>query len=139
VEALVHLNQGLELLTALPDTPERVQQELTFATAPGTALMATKGWAAPEVGAAYTRARVLGQRVGDTLQLFPVLWGLHGFYVVRAEYQAAREIGEQFLDLAQHRQDPVFLAEAHFTLGNCLFQLAEFVPACEHGAHPAVL
>ena len=139
VEALVHLNQGLELLTALPDTPERVQQELTFATALGTALMATKGWAAPEVGAAYTRARVLGQRVGDTLQLFPVLWGLHGFYVVRAEYQAAREIGEQFLDLAQHRQDPVFLAEAHFTLGNCLFQLAEFVPACEHGAHPAVL
>ena len=35
VEALAHLNQGLELLTALPDTPERVQQELTFADCPG--------------------------------------------------------------------------------------------------------
>jgi predicted ATPase len=134
VEALVHLSQGLELLTALPDTPERVQQELTFAIALGTALMATKGWAAPDVGAAYTRAQELGQRVGDTLQLFPVLWGLNGFYVVRAEYQAAREIGAQFLDLAQHRQDPAVLAEAHFTLGNCLFPLAEFVPAYEHQA-----
>jgi predicted ATPase/class 3 adenylate cyclase len=134
VEALAQLRQGLELLATLPDTPEHVQQELTFATALGTALIATKGWAAPDVGAAYTRARELGQRVGDTLQLLPVLWGLNGFYVVQAEYQAAREIGEQFLDLAQHRQDPAVLAEAHFTLGNCLFPLAEFVPAYEHQA-----
>jgi predicted ATPase len=132
VEALVHLNQGPELVVTLPDTLERVQQEFTLTIALGTALMATKGWAAPEVGVACTRARALGQRAGDALQLFPVLWGLHGFYIVRAEYQEAREIEEQLLSLAQHRQDPIFLAEAYFALGICLFHLAEFAPACEH-------
>jgi predicted ATPase len=129
---LVHLNQGPELVVTLPDTLERVQQEFTLTIALGTALMATKGWAAPEVGVACTRARALGQRAGDALQLFPVLWGLHGFYIVRAEYQEAREIEEQLLSLAQHRQDPIFLAEAYFALGICLFHLAEFAPACEH-------
>ena len=30
VEAISHLTKGLELLKALPDTPERTQQELTY-------------------------------------------------------------------------------------------------------------
>ena len=38
--------------------------------------MNTRGFAAPEVGAFYTRARELCQQVGDTAQLFPVLFGL---------------------------------------------------------------
>ena len=32
VEAISHLTKGLELLKTLPDTPERVQQELTLQT-----------------------------------------------------------------------------------------------------------
>ena len=43
---------------------------------PGVPLSATKGYAAPEVEKAYTRARELCQQVGETPQLFPVLWGL---------------------------------------------------------------
>ena len=43
--------------------------------------MATKGYAAPEVEKAYTRARELCQQVGETPQLFPVLWGLWVFYL----------------------------------------------------------
>ena len=35
IEAIGHLSQGLELLTTLPDTPERSQQELTFQTTLG--------------------------------------------------------------------------------------------------------
>ena len=46
-------------------------------------LIATKGWAAPEVEQAYTRARELCQQVGETPQLFPVLFGLWQFYLVR--------------------------------------------------------
>ncbi len=50
----------------------------------GPALMATKGYAAPEVEQAYARARELCQQVGETPQLFPVLWGLCVFYTVRS-------------------------------------------------------
>ena len=42
--------------------------------------MAAKGQAAPEVGQAYTRARELCQQVGETPQLFPMLFGLWRFY-----------------------------------------------------------
>ena len=76
VEAISHLTKGLELLKTLPDTPERAQQELTLQIALGVPLMATKGYAAPEVEQAYARARELCQQVGETPQLFPVLWGL---------------------------------------------------------------
>ena len=75
-EAITHLTTALELLKTLPDTPERAQQELTLQLTLGAPLMATKGFAAPEVEAAYTRARELCQQVGETPQLFPVLFGL---------------------------------------------------------------
>src|SRR5262249_43045213 len=59
VEAISHLTKGLELLKTLPDTPERTQQELRLQIALGTPLIATKGFAAPEVEHVYTRAREL--------------------------------------------------------------------------------
>ena len=107
VEASNYLTKGLELLKTLPDTPERAQQELTLQIALGVSLMATKGYAAPEVEKAYTRARELCRQVGETPQLFPVLWGLWSFYNTRAELQTARELGEQLLSLAQSVQDSV--------------------------------
>ena len=53
VEAIAHLTQGLAVLTTLPETPERLQQELDLQVALGTALRATKGNAAPEVERPY--------------------------------------------------------------------------------------
>ena len=44
----------------------------------GPGLMATKGYAAPEVEQAYARARELCRQVGETPQLFPVLLGTVG-------------------------------------------------------------
>ena len=94
--------------------------------------MATKGYAAPEVEKAYTRARELCQQVGETPQLFPVLCGLWMFYIVRAELQTARELAEQLLRLAQSVQDPPLLLEAHVALGNTLYYLGELASARAH-------
>ncbi len=139
LEAISHLTKGLELLKTLPDTPERAQQELLLQAALSPALMATKGWAAPEVGIAYARARELCQQVGETPQLFPVLYGLCGFYTNRAELLTARELGEQLLILAGSIQDPALLMEAHFALGQTLFWLGEFTLAREHGEQGVTL
>ena len=132
VEAISHLTRGLELLKALPDTPERTQQELVLHLTLGAPLNATKGPAAPEVEQAYARARELSQQVGETPQLFPGLYGLWRFSLVRAELQTARELGEQLLRLAQSVQDSTFLLEAHQALGVTLFFLGEFAPARLH-------
>jgi class 3 adenylate cyclase/predicted ATPase len=131
-EAIVHLTKGLELLKTLPDTPERAQQELMLQLTLGVPLMITKGWAAPEVEQLLARDRELCRQLGETPQLFPVLRGLHSFYVMRAEYAAARELGEQRLTLAQSAQDPAFLLEAHHTLGQILLFLGEFAQAQVH-------
>jgi class 3 adenylate cyclase/predicted ATPase len=137
VEAVSHLTRGLALLLTLPDTVERMQQELMLQVTLGVPLMATKGYAAPEVEMAYVRARELCQqleaRSGVPLPvLFPVLHGLYRFYIVRANFQTAQELGERLLTLAQSVQDPALLLEAHLALGIILFFLGELVPAREH-------
>ena len=81
LEAMHHLTRGLEVLAALPETPERTQHELVLQLTLGPALMALKGQAAPEVGQAYARARELCRQVGETPQLFPILLGLWRFYL----------------------------------------------------------
>src|SRR5262249_18597453 len=81
--AMHHLTRGHEIIAALPDAAERIQHELVLQTTLGSALMALKGQAAPEVGQAYARARELCRQVGETPQLFPILFGLWRFYLVR--------------------------------------------------------
>jgi predicted ATPase len=131
-EALRHLTTALELLKSLPDTPERTQQELTLQIALGPALMATKGFAAPEARNAYTRARELCQQVGETPQLFSALRGLWEFSHIGAELQTARGLAEQLLSIAQSGQDSPLLLEAHSTLGMTLMSLGELAPALKH-------
>jgi TOMM system kinase/cyclase fusion protein len=129
VEAINQLSTGLEYLKVLPETPERIAHELTLLMALGRALIATKGYAASEVGATYTRARALCQQGVQSPQLFPVLFGLWQFYVVQAELQFARELGEQLLALAQHLQDSAYVLEAHRSLAFTLFSLGEMAAA----------
>jgi predicted ATPase len=128
-EALSHLTRALELLKTLPDTPERTQQELALQIALGVALSVTKGFAAPEVGRAYTRARHLCGQVGDTPQLLSVLFGLWVFYLTRGEYRKGRELAEQLLHAAQRVQDPIPLVAAHYMLGATQHLLGELTPA----------
>jgi predicted ATPase len=129
LEAISHLTRGLEVLKSLPEYPERAQQELLFLIALGVPLTATQGFGAPEAGRVYARARALCQQLGDTPQLFLVLRGLYAFHLLRAELQTARDLGEQFLNLAQRQHDTPYLVMAHQTLGTVLFWLGELAPA----------
>jgi class 3 adenylate cyclase/predicted ATPase len=132
VEAVGHLTMALDLLARLPDAPERASQELALQTALGAALMATKGYAAPEVERAYARARELCRQVEETPALFRVRMGLHIFYRQRAELGASSEIGKQLLALAETVQDPALLVVAHQALGTTLYFMGEFVEARSH-------
>jgi predicted ATPase len=131
VEAISHLTTALRLLETLPDTPERAQQELTLQVSLGAPLVAIKGFAAPEVGKAYTRARDLCRQIGEAPELFPVLSGLFASYLVRAEHRTALQLGEQLLSLAERARDSGLLVQAHFALGNASFWLGELATARE--------
>ena len=130
-EAERHLTTALALLNTLPDFAERTQQELTLQTALGTVLLSTKGFAAPEVEQAYRRAWELCQQVGETPQLFPVLYGLWIFSGMRGDLQTAFAQAQHLLTLAQRAQDTAPLVTAHWALGFNLGMIGNFAQGYE--------
>ena len=75
-EAVAHFEQALDALGHLPESRETLDQAIDIRVELGPVLMTTKGFGAPDVEASYKRAQELCERVGETPQLFPVLWGL---------------------------------------------------------------
>src|SRR5262249_3074124 len=142
------------VLTTLPETPRRTQQELDLQIALGPAFAVTRGPASQAVEQVYARAQELCQQVGEgpdgpksghtdypistptqlrqTPQLFPVLWGLWRFYNNCGEHQRARALGEQLFTMAQQAHDTALLLEAHHALWATLFFTGEFASARAH-------
>ena len=128
-EAVQHLNTALELLFTRPETPERTKHELTLRLMLGPPLVITQGVVAPVVEQNYLRARALGAQLGDSPQLFPVLWGLWAFHVARGELRAALMLAEECLRLAERTHEAGLLLEAHYVAGNASYWLGEVVRA----------
>jgi class 3 adenylate cyclase/predicted ATPase len=131
-EAVNHLTSALDFLKALPDTTQRSQQELALQMMLGPILIATRGNGSGEVGAVYERALELGRQVGEDAQLFPVLFGLRSFHLIRGELQPAFELAQQLVSLAESVQDSGLLVEARLARGNSLFLFGKLIPALEH-------
>jgi class 3 adenylate cyclase/predicted ATPase len=111
-EAIRHFNSALNLLQNLPDSDERNGLEFAIWLDLGPAVIAVKGYAAPEVDDCYTRALHLRHGAGTERQLFPVLLGLRHFHHVRGQMQTGRDFAECLLTLAQRVQDPSLQLEA---------------------------
>jgi len=137
VEAIAHFTQALTLLRALSDSPDRLRREIAVQTALGVPLLAKRGFAAPEVGEAYSRALELCEQVGETTLLPSALQGLSSYYIVRAELQLGRQMAERCLALAQHSNDSALSLGAHHLLGAILGLMGEPSVACDH-LHQAI-
>jgi class 3 adenylate cyclase/predicted ATPase len=130
-EAVGYLTKGLALLNTLPESAERMPQELELYIALGSALMAQKSYSAPEVEQTYAHALDLCRRIGETPRLLQALSGLAVFYLTRAELQTARELSGQCLMLARQGTNPVRLLQSLVIVGNVLFYAGEFSHARE--------
>ena len=104
-EAVAQLRKGLDVLAGLPDGPWRQQQELDLQIALGSALAATKGWAAAEVGETLARARALAEQLDRPEYLVPLIVGQWAFHCVRAEHRLALPLGEQLEKIGEARND----------------------------------
>ena len=138
VEAINHLTKGLDLIESMPENPERNQQELKLQLTLGIPLAATRGFGAPEVGRVYARARELCQKVGESPQLFPSLFGTWLYYNA-TELQTAQKIGEQLRTIAQRAQDPELNLQAHHALWTTSFFLGNFVKTREHAEQGMII
>ena len=130
-EAIHHLRAGLAILSEWPDAPTRDPMELMLQATLGAALMATRGYAAPEVEAVYKRVSVLCEQIGETVRPYPALWGLWAYYFTTANLRESRLLGERFVASAQTQDEAVPTVVSHACLGYTLFWLGDFPAALE--------
>jgi DNA-binding winged helix-turn-helix (wHTH) protein/tetratricopeptide (TPR) repeat protein len=98
-EAIQHLESLLNALPRLPEGPGRDQAELLAQMTLGPALVATRGFASPEVEAAYTRAHELCVVLDRPRELVLVLHGLAAVAEFRARYHRSEDLLTRILEL----------------------------------------
>jgi predicted ATPase len=108
-EALSLADRALEGLGTLPEGPERYQRELELQMIRGLAVRSVKGWASPELEATFARARQLCQELDNPPELFPVLWNVAFFNMIRGDLSLVREQTATLMRQAEQAQKPAYL------------------------------
>ncbi len=132
VEAIANFRKALQLLTAQPETPERVKQTIDIQLAMGIPLIAVKGYASAETREAFSQARTLCLRTGNISSYFQALFGLWGHSWMCGKNDEALHMADEFLARAKELSDPVPLMVAHRALGSTLLTIGDFQSSANH-------
>jgi predicted ATPase len=132
VEAVAQLQKGLTLVANLPEGVTRVQHELDLQIALGKAMIATKGYAAPETGEAFDRARSLCEQLDSPPQLVTVLHGQWVHVLLAGDLALARSRAEELLTLGTERNDPVWTVMGCRICGVTCCWIGEFIAARDY-------
>jgi tetratricopeptide (TPR) repeat protein len=127
-EVVQHLSVLLQVLERLPEGAERDRAELLARMSLAPALIATRGFAAPEVEQTYSRAQELCRRLDDPPELSLVLHGLAAVNEFRGRYPASERLLKQVL---QHG-DPALAGEVYELLACSTLHQGAFRQALEH-------
>ena len=127
VEAVEQLTRALGQIANLPGSSALRREQIKLQVALITPLLHVKGYAAPETKAAVERARLLieqaealGEPPEDPLLLFSVLYGLWTASCLAFNGDALRELGAQFLALAEKQGATIPLMIGHRLLATSL-------------------
>jgi serine/threonine protein kinase/predicted ATPase len=129
IEAISHLTRGLSLLETLRESLGRDTRELELLGPLGTAYIASRGYAAPEVEPVFQRAHELCQRVGQPLQLFAIILGIWEWHTVRGNLRLCVDLAAQGMEFAGRSNDPGIVMEALFMAGETMLYRADFAGA----------
>jgi predicted ATPase len=131
-ETIAHLNQGLELVSTLPRSSQRDASELGLRICLGTAWLALKGWANPEVWTSLHPALALAKSLGRHDALAPIFWGLTNIVINQGRVVASLQWAEEMLDLAKATGDADLLITGHSIASGNNFWAGEFTKSVEH-------
>jgi hypothetical protein len=129
--ALELLDRALDLLGALPQSPERDLAELQTRTATLVPLVALHGYASPRMTTALDRA----QQLARTLGVQPTAPQLRAHAVdalTRAEFRTAIDYGNLLRAAGERAGDDVLIVEGAYVLGIASFWQAELDEARRH-------
>jgi len=131
-EAAAQLQRGLDQLALLADNRERQRHELELYSALGAALMAVKGYAAPETGQAYARARELWEQLGYPSEFLQVPYGQSIYHRFRGEVDLAQRLAEDLLRLSLRRNDSAGIVLGHLSSGRNLMFIGRLASSRSH-------
>ncbi len=100
-DAINLLSRARALLGRLPTGAKRDRLELNLQLALASLYRVTKGWAAPEVEDALSRALALCDSVGDERQRVQVYYGLQSLTVVQGKLSAVHALSSTLYELHQ--------------------------------------
>jgi class 3 adenylate cyclase/predicted ATPase len=132
VEAIANFRKALQLLNALPETPEQTKQEIDIQLALGIPLIAVQGYASAETREAFSRARILCLRLGDIPEYFQALFGLWGHSWMGGKNDDALRMADEFLSRSRALSDPVLQMVAHRVMGSTLLTIGDFQSSANH-------
>ena len=129
LEAIRHFSRGLEALRMLPESADRDRQELAFQIAIGTPLIAVHGYAASQTGAAFARARVLCERLGEAEPLVATLSGEFVHHFVRGSFPMMRQLADEARHVSGRLQNPIVRLASHRLAGITAMHAGAFAEA----------
>ena len=131
-EAVDLARRGIELINHLPNTREVVSEALCLHLTLGVPLIAIEGYASPNVGEVYMKARQFYDRLGDSPDVAEILWGLWTFHTLRGELETARNVAREFLLLSERLPYPGLGMRGHWALEITNTHLGNFELALNH-------
>ena len=136
-EAIAHLGKAIEMADKADNSPTpraapeaaADNQRLKLQTSYGQAVMLSRGFAAEETKAAFSRARELAADIGNADERFDTYYGLFVSSLLRGELSTAWQTAEAFRREADNEARMMEASVAHRNLGMaCLYQ-GDFVAA----------
>ena len=111
LEAIAHLERGLDLLHSLAESPARDGREIELQLALGLCLYTAKGPVAAKPP--YLRARELAESSGAPQQRFEALYGVWQSTFMSGGVAAASPLSERLLRMAEREGDDGLRLQAH--------------------------
>ncbi len=131
-EAIHHLRHSIALLATQPESRKRDAREVLLQVALGASLIPARGFGHVEVEAAYERARVLCEALGDSRHLAVALNGLALFSHTSGHMERAYLLGARVLALAQQQADTGLALEGHVRLATVEYFQGKFTSSLAH-------
>jgi class 3 adenylate cyclase/predicted ATPase/DNA-binding response OmpR family regulator len=131
-EAIGHLTRALGMLESLPENPERERLVLEIEVMLGQAMIADRGYAAPETREVLLRAKTRFDNLTDPSQKFAILYGIWAGHYVGGEVSRQTDAAMEFLAAAERHKDTAALCIAHRMLGTTSVTKGEFATGLHH-------
>ncbi len=116
-EAVVQLNQAIDVLNQIEQTPHLLATKLELHIDLSGPLIATGGYSSAEMDRNTQMALQLSEALGDTSRIFPILYSRLVYHLHTGSVPRACELASDFLALANRNGDRETIVQGHRLVG----------------------